>query len=131
MKRHSLTIDGETRTINAWSKQPGAATRSVVLSRLARGMTPQDAVFGIPNADRARLLEINGVTMTTKAWSRQIGAYAVKAIRERIARGYEPIDAVFYNRDFAPKPRRAPAPVSVYSLRPTWGSVLSVSWRAA
>lgn len=128
----TLTIDGETLSVYAWTKRKGARCRGVILDRIARGMSPRDAVFSIANADRARLLEINGHTMTTAEWSRMPGAHEIKAIRARLASGLEPIDAVFYQRDYAPRPiseRPTPAPVSVYALRPTWGGVTSISFR--
>lgn len=124
-----LTINGATRHLTDWSRQPGAAKVSTISERLARGLDPEEAVFGIARGIHA--IEINGIVDTARGWSRRRGARGAKAIAERLAQGFEPVDAVFYYRASAPVVRMSAPERKCLPILPTWGGVFSLSWRAA
>lgn len=123
-----VTVDGVSRTLSQWARQPGAVSRSQISARLQRGVDPKAAVFGRnPNV---RHITIAGRTMCAADWAKCVGARDRREICVRLDRGEDPIDAVFYDRRYAPK-ACVVVPFSVYALRPTWGGVRSITWKAA
>lgn len=49
-----ITIDGETKTASEWSRFPGAFTDGAIRSRIRRGMSHKDAVFGVDGRMKKR-----------------------------------------------------------------------------
>lgn len=43
-----LTIDGVTKTISEWSREPGSVPRSTISYRVKLGLSPRECVFGPP-----------------------------------------------------------------------------------
>ena len=50
MKATLVTINGVTRSIRQWSRQPGAAPYIMILHRLKRFWHPEEAVFAPPHS---------------------------------------------------------------------------------
>lgn len=139
MKPKLLTINGETRSIRAWSRHVGRP-QSTIMLRLSLGWPPEDAVFG----EARQMVKIGDRSMTVHAWSRESGAVAAGTIWARLKRGWPAKRAVLeapQEREtvyVAPETRREgsggmrgrvdpsslPAPIL-----PRWGGVVSVTYR--
>lgn len=84
-KRNSrfLTHDGETMTLNQWSRKLGIC-REVIRDRIDRGATTEEAFA--PPKPRYRMLTHNGKTQDMKAWSVELGI-PHSTIRRRLELG--------------------------------------------
>ena len=96
-----IEINGETKTLAEWAELSGNLGE-VIRSRLARGITPYNAVFDPPMSGQQkarsrknnRQIEVDGVVHCLARWAELSGTHRA-TITGRLRRGWSSRDAVY------------------------------------
>jgi hypothetical protein len=87
-----LLIDGKEASLTEWSNETGVPKNTIV-SRLRRGMRPEDAISCDKYATQSRRVPYKGHSKSIASWCRELGLDYV-VIQSRFKLGW-PVDRVF------------------------------------
>lgn len=95
-----ITIGDQTLTLSEWAEKAGVS-KTTAHGRIARGISPEEALFGIPptrkdiarNRQSTVLITIGERTLPLTEWAERTGAKP-DTIYQRIKRGVSPEEAV-------------------------------------
>lgn len=86
----TISCQGVTKTAAEWAKR-SAYSASCIRSRIVRGYSAEDAIFG--KDPRPVIITINGESHSMKEWS-SITGQKYSLISSRVERGWDPVLAV-------------------------------------
>lgn len=93
-----IEFNGESKSPTEWARQIGLNKGDVIVKRLKRGWTVEQALTLKPNTDLKKKktsgsfkplnIELNGVTKTITEWARERGYKDASIIHQRLRRGW-------------------------------------------